>query len=633
MLRAKGKIRAISLLLVLVCMFTVTNVYAQSFKDVPSTHWAYNYIEEMSRENIIAGDAGKFSPGNNVTKPQAVAMLVRAMKIDATKTKQARQQHETLLTQAGVQEWFKNNIAVALTAGIVTETELKDFYLKGREVDAQRLDVVRYMTRAMGLADEAKKSTIIALSFIDIESVSIEDRQFIKMLVDKGVLNPKGDGQYRFNPNKPITRAEMATMTSKCYDYLKQNLLFNILPNTEPEKPKQNTMDVTGKITSVTQIGTEFYITVKNKLGATTTFRVNSKSEVRLDGTKIAYNDLAVGQEIEAVVEENSLFVLALKAESLVEEIEGIVKSVETTRPYSITVDYKLNSKSSSTERRTFSVDSDTDITLNGKTAYLKNIKEGDTAIIYARNGKVLELDAESKHREVEGVIKEVKIASDSEITIVDENDKEHKFSIDSKATIYRNDRKAKLEELKKGDEVVLELEYDAVIDIDASVVESTDKGIIETLLLSRTNSRITIRRSDDTLVTYDVASNADIKLSRNTASISDLKVGYYVEVDIEGEEIVSIAAIARESSNTKRGIVEYISYRSGLIEITELDFTTGEKRSISIYVTDKTTYIDIDGDIASFNAIDEDDEIIVSGEFIGRDFTAKSIMIVGTSN
>lgn len=637
MWKTKGKIRVISLVLVLVFMFSVTNVYAQSFKDVPSTHWAYSFIENMSKENIIAGDgAGSFLPSNSVTKSQSVAMIVRAMKIDSTKTKQARQEYDTLLTKTGVQEWFKDNLAVALKAKIISENELKGFYSNGKEVDAQRLDVTRYMTRAMGLVEEAKKNTFFVLDFVDIEGVGGEDKQFIKMLVDKNILNPKGDGEYRFRPNSSITRAEMATMISKCFTYFKENLLFNVLPNSEPavpEKTNKDTLNVSGTITNVTQIGTEFYITVKNKLGATQTFRINSKSDIRLDGTKIPYNDLAIGQEFEAVVEENTLYVVSLNSTSVVEEITGTVKSVMTTKPYTITVDYKLNSKSTTTERRTFSVDTDADITLNNKTAYLKDVKEGDTVVIYARNGKALEIKAESKYREVEGVIKEVKVATDSKIIIVDKKDKEYEFSVHSKAIVYRNNRKSELKELKKGDEVVLELEYNVVVDIDATVVKSEDKGFIETMLLSRTSSQITIRRSDDKLVTYDVSPNAEIKISRNTASIDDIKIGYYVEVNIEGNEIVYISAIARENSDTKRGTVGYISSRSGLIEITELDFVTGEKKITSIYVTDKTTYIDIDGRLTSFNAISMDDEIFVMGGFVGKDFTAKTITIIGTSN
>lgn len=171
------------------------------------------------------------------------------------------------------------------------------------------------------------------------------------------------------------------------------------------------------------------------------------------------------------------------------------------------------------------------------------------------------------------------------------------------------------------------------VIDIDATVVKSTDKGIIETMVLSRTSSQITIKRSDDKLVTYAVAPDAEIRISRNTGKIDELKVGYYVELDIEGDEIVYLSAIARESSNTKTGIVEYKSSRSGLIEITEVDFVTGEKTTSYVYVTDKTTYIDINGRITSFGAIEVDDEIFISGEYIGKDFTAKTITIIGTSN
>ncbi|WP_458408032.1 S-layer homology domain-containing protein [Anaerotignum sp.] len=51
---------------------------ADTFRDVPKGHWAYNAIEEMADQGIISGMGnGKFAPDGYVTTAQFVSMLMR----------------------------------------------------------------------------------------------------------------------------------------------------------------------------------------------------------------------------------------------------------------------------------------------------------------------------------------------------------------------------------------------------------------------------------------------------------------------------------------------------------------------------------------------------------------------------
>ena len=50
----------------------------QGMKDVPSTHWAYQYIKKLKELGIIAGDgAGNFNPDKPATKAEVATMLAK----------------------------------------------------------------------------------------------------------------------------------------------------------------------------------------------------------------------------------------------------------------------------------------------------------------------------------------------------------------------------------------------------------------------------------------------------------------------------------------------------------------------------------------------------------------------------
>ena len=57
-----------------------TTPTTSSFTDVPSSHWAYGYIETAVQHGMISGYGnGKFGPSDELTYDQAVTLLVRAL--------------------------------------------------------------------------------------------------------------------------------------------------------------------------------------------------------------------------------------------------------------------------------------------------------------------------------------------------------------------------------------------------------------------------------------------------------------------------------------------------------------------------------------------------------------------------
>ncbi|SCG81809.1 S-layer protein [Proteiniborus sp. DW1] len=616
-------LKKLSLVLALLFIFTSTSAFAQNFKDVPSTHWAKNYIDKVSKAGIITGDgAGNFNPNGDVTKLQAVVMMARMMGIDSSKTAQARQTYQSFLTKQNIPSWGQDAVAVALAAGIITENEVKGFYLNNKETVAQRVEIARWLTKAMALDEEAKKLTIIRLTFKDTDFISTEDQKYVYMMINKGIINPEGDAQGKFNPTSPIKRDAMAKMLSIGYDYLVSNLLLN-RPLESHETLAVKT--ITGTISSVLRAPNELYVTHEDRLGNKTTYIVNEKTAVKLDGKKVDYKELIEGLKFTAEVTEDNK-VVSFEAEGINEEYTGKIKSISTSSPQMLTIEYITDKKSKTTDKKAFYLDPNVDITLNGERAFLKDLKSGDSIDIIVRNSKIIEIEAVSKYLKIEGIIKEIKLTSSEYSLVIEDEDKEiFEYPIDKDVSIYRSKSKSKVTDLRKGDKVTVDIEDGVITDIEAKIVKKEGKGYIVSILQAK-KPEITIMNSKGEKETYYLGLGATIRLDKERAELYDLKVGYYADFSVEGDEIVSVYATTREKNQIIIGNISSITTKHSIITVTVDGDSTLSEETI-VYSRD-TVFIDLYGNTVRESKLEVGDELIIVGDYNDTFIEAKSIIL-----
>ncbi|WIV12238.1 S-layer homology domain-containing protein [Proteiniborus sp. MB09-C3] len=623
--RTEKHLKKLSLVLALLFIFTNTVAFAQNFKDVPSNHWAKDYIDKVSKAGIITGDgAGNFNPSGNVTKVQAAIMMARMMGMDATKTAQARQTHQAFLTQQNIPTWAQDGIAVALAAGVITETEAKGFYLNNKEAVAQRVEIARWLTKAMALEEEAKKPLVVKLSFKDVDFIGAEDQRYVYMMVNKGIINPDGDAQGKFNPTSPITRDAMAKMLSIGYDYMVSNLLLNRPLNNEEVVVKTQT--IMGTISSILRAPNELYVTIENKIGTKTTYIVNEKTIVKLDGSKIDYSELIEGLKFEAEITEDNK-VISFSAEGINEEYEGKVRSTIQTSPQMLTIEYTKDDKSKTTERKAFYLDPNVDITLNGEEAFFRDIKDGDSIEIKVRNSKITVIKAKSKYLKLTGTIKEIKLSSSDYLLVIQDKDKEtFEYPLDKNVSIYRNKSRGKVTDLRKGDDVTIEVEDGVITDIEAKIVKKEGEGSIVSILQAK-KPEITILNSKGEKETYYLGLGATVRLDKERAELYDLKVGYYVDFTVEGDEIVSLYALTRQKNQIIIGNISSITTKHSLITVT-VDDEDGTYAEKTIVYSGYTTFIDLYGNTVRESKLEVGDEVIIIGDYNDSFIEAKSIII-----
>ncbi len=299
---------------------------------------------------------------------------------------------------------------------------------------------------------------------------------------------------------------------------------------------------------------------------------INADTKVNVDSKAGKASDIVNGQEIELTIVKGGTVALTINVTSIEEDIKGTVKSVSTSTN-KITVEYESDRTTKTVE---LAVDKNTNIYVNDKKADLKDIKAGDSVELKVKNKLVLQMDAKSKLSEIEGIIKEITIDT-KEVTpkhfikITNAKDETKEYEIDPKAYIYRKGRSAKIEELRIGDKVILDLEYDIVMEIDADVVIKKLEGHITGINTRVSQSTIITIRNRETNKDeeYVLSKDVYIRVDNVAATASDLKINYYANVVVEGNQIVEIYSESRSSNSTILGKVTYVDPRGLEFEIS----------------------------------------------------------------
>src|SRR5699024_9057934 len=120
--------------------------------------------------------------------------------------------------------------------GMISEKEMKNVYDNNRGNKAiTKVATSVYIVRAMELEKEAQNKLTVSLTYDDALEMTPMEMKHVSVLIDAGVLDPKGSGNGLFEPKSSLRRDIMAKMISTAHDYLKKN--SNNSGNTDYEKP------------------------------------------------------------------------------------------------------------------------------------------------------------------------------------------------------------------------------------------------------------------------------------------------------------------------------------------------------------------------------------------------------------
>lgn len=607
--------KILMLVIALSFVFTMT-ASAVVFTDI-SSHWAKSYIESVAERGLVTGYSNKtFKPDNNVTVLESLVMMSRLYDIDEDLKEEIIEKYETALEampNSTNYKWAFENLAVIIELGVVSETGIRDMFTKKTIFnDATREEIAVLLTNAMLLGDEAKELKVYSLPFSDREKISTVARPYIYVMYDKEIL--QGDSKKNINPLNKITRAEISALLDKAYDYIDENEVYpefdDYVPTTVTE----------GIITKISDEKAESYIYIKNNNGVESIVKINNDTSIYINGKVKKFTDLKIDMIVSCKIDESRLAV-KVEADSTKQVERGTIEYVAFSEPASITIYNKSNKKVK------YNVPTNAEVYLDGKKTQLKNLDEDDEIEIFLDNDKVYKINSISRIKHFDGEITSIDYSSyPVKISIKTDEGVIKTFELNSDVDVTRNDEDSSFDRVRVGDEVTITTEYDELIRINTVAKEAEMSGTIKEIIIGSEN-KIKIADKDGDVTQYTVSNNVIITIGSRNASIYDLRLGYNVNVNTSGDEIVTIEASELQTAMNFSGKIIFFNEDDKLIMMQNVN-NNGQKELVYLRVTNNTRIFNISGENKYLKDVKEGNSILSTAITQGGEFVAVSIMI-----
>lgn len=175
------------------------------FEDVPSDHWAAEFIETLKNAGVITGVTDTtFAPDTNVTRAEYAKMVTGIFGI-------APSQNASVFEDCTEDDWFTPYVVAATEAGYILGVSDTEF---APNAEITREQAFTILGRALGQTAQGEAD----MAFTDAASISDYAEPYVRLLVELGVVG--GDENGAIRPADPISRAESAKIIAVVYGIL-----------------------------------------------------------------------------------------------------------------------------------------------------------------------------------------------------------------------------------------------------------------------------------------------------------------------------------------------------------------------------------------------------------------------------
>lgn len=196
---------------VLICTLTMCTVgaNAQTFSDLPSSHWAYEAVEYLYENGVVVGyPDGTYKADNNVTRAEFCSMVVSALRL-------REKSIDTTRDYKDVEDWYwaYNDIQLASFFDLVVGTPDGYFYPTNTVTRAQALSVV---LNSLSISDMTQEEALTILSkYPDANEVPLWALVKTAKAVQNGLMYNTPGHEHTLEPNREATRGEVAMFLYK----------------------------------------------------------------------------------------------------------------------------------------------------------------------------------------------------------------------------------------------------------------------------------------------------------------------------------------------------------------------------------------------------------------------------------
>jgi hypothetical protein len=372
-----------------------------SFNDLTGYEWASKSIETMSKMGLVKGVGNNdFAPASASKEIEVIIMTLRILELI----------DEDDIDFKSFKDWTEPYLQKAVDSGIILEEELAAF---NPNRAASRLKTAVYIIRALDMVEEAENHMDENLPFLDSNSIPNEYIGYIYLINKMGLMigNPNGT----FQPNKPITRAELAILFERITDsdYIDNDDYFYVrgyILSLDLEDEDDMSID----------------IRVSNK---TYTYDINKNVDVYdTDDDLMDIENLVEGDRVKLLVKNDKVIVIELLQEAAPSPVSviltGILVDLDLTDdPVLLTIDLD----NSSSDPAEFELDEDAIISAEFNDNQLVQEHEGLRVRVRAIDDVVTRVQV--YYRTLEGVLENFD-ENDMEIQVLPEGETEEEIFI-----------------------------------------------------------------------------------------------------------------------------------------------------------------------------------------------------------
>ncbi len=587
------KIKILSTLLTFILTLTFVlpsvQVFAKSYSDVPSTHWAYKQIDYVTDAGYMSGNTeGAFAVNQRVDPFEMSKILARVAGFqtgaNASSTKLSEQEtiyekHKAFISQySSFTLWntsANREIAYLLEKGILADSDLNKFVIKTVEnteriVNPTREDLCYYLVKALGKESEASALTNYT-KFADDSSISSTKKASTYYLRSKGVLS--GDANNNFNPKNNITKAEMATIlynvdtkingvtvsdnTSTTGTTGNTNTGSTNNTNTGSTTTSQLTV-VTGTIKEINNNFKTFGITLAD--GTQKNYVLKSTGTVYLDNVITTINSLTVGMPVSCVIENNS--------------------SIVTLRATTPSTDSTGTTNNTNTGTNTGSTNNSNTGTTTTVTVPSDALKV--TGLIVSHNTG---FDASSRT---------ITIGTPTNTVGATTTTNNVTYNVHQNASITLDGNKVLLGQLNPYDAVTLYVSNNMVYSIEAKTRFSSVSGVLVEKKFESIDSYILSvqDRTTKAITDYKITSTTKYVRDGETSTFDEIRIGDSITLYLDYDKIITANA-TMTSKSTVKGIIKAmtIGEYSGTVTIESTTDTLTQTTTRNTYTIKPNDY------------------------------------------
>ena len=598
------------LLSVLMVISSFSVVFAERFTDFPQEDyaWAYDQVMEMVEQGYITGyEDNTFKPDNGVTRLEVLALFSRAMGAlkpeNETVLDMAVADYEEILKPYKL-PWGTNEISFLLYRDVLTTDDLNT-YLEGdlKNEPMPRYEAAIIITKAMGGKRLASGNQSVTLDFTDFKDIPSNSLQYVKYVVDNGIMMGMEDGS--FSPKTSVLRTQMAVMLKRVIDKVGYEFLVGKIQN----------IDSDGRI-----------VTVADSEGNTQKYTYLDTVMMKVEGAETLPKNMIVGVDAAITLSNNKIAFIDTMSSIPDETVFGTFVS-RASKGDVVTLTIK-DSKTGKTV--SYDCSPSVSVTYNDEPATLTSFKLNDFMVLEIVNGVIERVAGDVKTTTVPNAVISNIILDPEFSMVIAHADAQYdgmSYPISNDVTVLKNNDTADFDELKIGDRVTLTLTYGMITAVRATSSTKNTAGTIKEVRISSTPSIVVNIGGEEQ--TYVVSQSVEVKVNGAAGTLYDFRVGDSVKITLESETVVKIESTTAQVSNGKlEGTVSAVNPSYGFIKLAYTN-EFGQTVEETVYCKDSTTNImNAAGVPKKLKDVKVGNVVTVHGTVSNGAFTAKILVI-----